>query len=213
MRGASPPDGPKTGTDGAGGGDDQPGEVTRELRAARSGSPAAFDALYTQLYDELRRIARRVRAGRAGATLSTTALVHEAYLKLDPSAKLSGEQRADFFAVAAWAMRSVLVDAARRRQAGKRGGGFTPVTLGDDNAATPVRSDDLLALDDALERLRALDARRAKVVDYRYFAGLTTPETAELLGTSVSSVERDWRAARAWLVQALGDGAALGASV
>jgi RNA polymerase sigma factor (TIGR02999 family) len=101
----------------------------------------------------------------------------------------------------------VLVDAARRRGAGKRGGGITPVTLGDD-AATPVRSDDLLALDEALDRLRALDSRRARVVDYRFFAGLTTPETAELLGTSVSSVERDWRAARAWLVQALGDHAA-----
>jgi RNA polymerase sigma factor (TIGR02999 family) len=149
-----------------------------------------------------------VRAGRAGATLSTTALVHEAYLKLDPAAKLSGEGRADFFAVAAWAMRSVLVDAARRRGANKRGGGFTPVTLGDD-AASPMRSDDLLALDEALERLRALDARRARVVDFRFFAGLTTPETAELLGTSVSSVERDWRTARAWLVQALGDSSAV----
>lgn len=134
--------------------------MTRHLRAPRAGDPAAFDALYTRLYDELRRLARRVRAGRACATLSTTALVHEAYLKLDPSAKLSGDQHADFFAVAAWAMRSVLVDGARRKQAGKRGGGFTPVTLGDD-AAGPVRSDELLALDEALERLRTLDERRA----------------------------------------------------
>jgi RNA polymerase sigma factor (TIGR02999 family) len=178
--------------------------VTRDLRAARSGDPAAWDALYTKLYDELRRLARRVRAGRAGSTLSTTALVHEAYLRLDPSAELSGDKRADFFAVAAWAMRNVLLDAARRRYAGKRGGGFKPVTLGDD-AASPVRPDELVALDEALERLRAMDARRAQVVDYRFFAGLTTPETAELLGTSVSTVERDWRTARAWLVQELGD--------
>jgi RNA polymerase sigma factor (TIGR02999 family) len=184
------------------------GEVTRNLRAARSGDPGAWDALYTRLYDELRRLARRVRAGKAGATLSTTALVHEAYLKLDPAAELTGERRADFFAVAAWAMRAVLVDAARRRGTDKRGGGITPVTLGDEAASTPVRSDDLLALDEALERLRSLDERRARVVDYRFFAGLTTPETAELLGTSVSSVERDWRAARAWLVNALGDNSA-----
>ena len=181
-----------------------PGDVTRELRAARSGDPAAWDALYTKLYGELRRLARRVRAGRAGATLSTTALVHEAYLRLDPSAELSGDKRADFFAVAAWAMRNVLVDAARRRYAGKRGGGFQPITLGDD-AATPVRPDELIALDEALERLRAMDSRRAQVVDYRFFAGLTTPETAELMKTSVSTVERDWRTARAWLVQELGD--------
>jgi RNA polymerase sigma factor (TIGR02999 family) len=201
----APEDDPRLGSpDGSDGRDAAPGRISGDLRAARGGNPAAFDALYVQLYDELRRIARRVRAGRAGATLSTTALVHEAYLKLDPSAKLSGEQRADFFAVAAWAMRSVLVDAARRKGASKRGGGFTPVTLGDE-AASPVRSDDLLALDEALDRLRTLDERRARVVDYRFFAGLTTPETAELLGTSVSSVERDWRAARAWLVQALGD--------
>jgi RNA polymerase sigma factor (TIGR02999 family) len=184
--------------------DSSPGEVTRELRAARGGDPAAWDALYARLYDELRRLAHRVRAGRAGGTLSTTALVHEAYLKLAPTAELIGERRADFFAVAAWAMRAVLVDAARRRSADKRGGRMAQVTLGDD-AASPVRPDEVLALDEALERLRAVDARRARVVDYRFFAGLTAPETAELLGTSVSSVERDWRAARAWLVQALGD--------
>ena len=188
--------------------DAPPGEVTRELRAARGGDPAAWDALYARLYDELRRLAHRVRAGRAGATLSTTALVHEAYLKLDPTAELIGERRADFFAVAAWAMRAVLVDAARRRGADKRGGAMAHVTLGED-AANPVRPDEVLALDEALERLRALDARRARVVDYRFFAGLTTPETAELLGTSVSSVERDWRAARAWLIQALGDSSAV----
>ena len=179
----------------------------------RGAVPAAWNALYTQLYDELRKLAHRVRAGRAGATLSTTALVHEAYLRLDPSAELSGDKRADFFAVAAWAMRNVLVDAARRRFAGKRGGGFQPITLGDDAAATPVRPDELIALDEALERLRAMDARRAQVVDYRFFAGLTTPETAELLKTSVSTVERDWRTARAWLVQELGDHAGAVAGV
>ncbi|GJG87800.1 extracytoplasmic sigma factor ECF [Gemmatimonadetes bacterium T265] len=185
----------------------QPGAVTRGLRAARAGDPAAWDALYTQLYDELRHLARRVRAGRAGATLSTTALVHEAYLKLDPAMGLAGERRADFFALAAWAMRGVLMDAARRHGAGKRGGGMLHVTLGEDAAAS-VRPDELLALDEALERLRAIDPRRARVVDYRFFAGLTTLETAELLGASVSTVERDWRTARAWLLQELGDGAA-----
>ena len=179
----------------------------------RGSVPAAWNALYTQLYDELRKLAHRVRAGRAGATLSTTALVHEAYLRLDPTAELSGDKRADFFAVAAWAMRNVLVDAARRRYADKRGGGFDHVTLGDDAAATPVRPDELIALDEALERLRAMDARRAQVVDYRFFAGLTMPETAELLKTSVSTVERDWRTARAWLVQELGEHAGAVAGV
>ena len=109
-------------------------------------------------------------------------------------------------------MRNVLVDAARRRYADKRGGGFDHVTLGDD-AASPVRPDELIALDEALERLRAMDARRAQVVDYRFFAGLTMPETAELLKTSVSTVERDWRTARAWLVQELGEHAGAVAGV
>ena len=181
-----------------------PDDVGAWLAAARAGDTAAWNALYTRLYDELHRLARRVRAGRAGETLSTTALVHEAYFKLRPSADLDWAGRAHFFAVAARAMREVLVTAARRRGTAKRGGDAVAVTFGDD-LAQPARPDAVLALDEALARLATLDARRARVVELRFFAGLTAPETAAVLGVSVPTVERDWRTARAWLADALGD--------
>jgi len=142
-----------------------------------------------------------VRAGRAGATLSTTALVHEAYVKLRPARAGAWAGRAHFFGAAARAMRDVLVDAARRRAAEKRGGGAVLVTLGD--AAEAVRPDELLALDEALVRLGALDVRQLRVVEYRFFAGLTAAETADALGVSTSTVEREWRGARAWLAREL----------
>ncbi|GJG89540.1 DNA-directed RNA polymerase sigma-70 factor [Gemmatimonadetes bacterium T265] len=182
---------------------DAGGDVTSLLREAQAGDPVAQDALYARVYDELRRLARHVRAGRAGATLSTTALVHEAYDKLRPARVGAWEGRAHFFGVAARAMRDVLVDAARRRAAAKRGGGAVLVTLGDAAAASALRTDDLLALDEALERLGALDARQLRVVEYRYFAGLTATETADALGISLSTVEREWRGARAWLAREL----------
>lgn len=182
-------------------------DVAAWLEAARAGDTASWNALYTRLYDELHRLARRVRAGRAGETLSTTALVHEVYVKLRPSADLDWAGRAHFFGVAARAMREVLVTAARQRGAAKRGGGAVAVTFGDD-LAQPARPDDVLALDEALARLAALDARRAHVVELRFFAGLTAPETATVLGVSVPTVERDWRMARAWLADALGAHAA-----
>ncbi|GJG89507.1 DNA-directed RNA polymerase sigma-70 factor [Gemmatimonadetes bacterium T265] len=178
---------------------DAGGDLTALLRAAQAGAPSAEDAVYARVYDELRRLARRVRAGRAGVTLSTTALVHEAYDKLRPERAPAWEGRAHFFGVAARAMRDILVDAARRRGAEKRGGGAAFVTLGDDAAAQGVRGDELLALDEALDRLGALDARQLRVVEYRYFAGLTAAETADVLGVSLSTVEREWRGARAWL--------------
>ncbi|GJG89492.1 DNA-directed RNA polymerase sigma-70 factor [Gemmatimonadetes bacterium T265] len=190
---------PSAGTPPAGGAG---GDVTGYLQAAQGGDPAAKDALYTRVYDELRRLARRVRAGRAGATLSTTALVHEAYFKLRPGRAGTWEDRAHFFGVAARAMRDVLVDAARRRAADKRGGGAF-VTLGTADAAQPTRADEVVALDEALTRLAAVDPRRARVVEFRFFAGLTAAESAEVLGVSVPTVERDWRAARAWLAKAL----------
>ncbi|HEY0778301.1 MAG TPA: ECF-type sigma factor [Gemmatirosa sp.] len=180
-------------------------EVAGWLAAARGGDSAAWNALYGRLYDELHRLAHRVRAGRAGETLSTTALVHEAYLRLRPAATLDWEGRAHFFAIAARAMREVLVTAARRRATSKRGGGMAAVTFGDEVAAQPARPEALLALDEALDRLAAFDARRARVVEYRFFAGLSAAETAAVLGVSVPTVERDWRVARAWLVQALGE--------
>lgn len=181
--------------------DDEADSIAGPLDEA-GGAPAAIDDLYVRAYGELHRLAHRVRAGRAGATLSTTALVHEAYMKLRPSRGAGWEERAHFFAVAARAMRQVLVDAARRRAAEKRGGEVLVVTLGDD-VARATRPDDLLALDEALNRLGALDGRQLQVVECRFFAGLTAAETAAQLGVSVTTVERDWRGARAWLAREL----------
>lgn len=174
--------------------------LTELLEAAGDGDERALDLVFARVYDELKGLAHRVRGGRASETLDTTALVHEAYLKLLPSAAIEWKGRAHFFAVAARAMRQILADAARRRLAAKRGGGaLCSVTYDDDAHATPVRPAELIALDDALARLAELDPRRARVVEYRVFCGLTTRETAALLGISTGTVERDWRAARAWL--------------
>ncbi len=160
----------------------------------------AVDQLFAQVYDELRRLARQVRGGRGGDTLNTTALVHEAWLKLAGSSSLTVQGRAHFFAVAARAMRQILVDAARRRMAQKRGGDTPPsITFDEANHAEPVRASELIALDEALPRLETIDPRRARVVEHRIFAGLTSRETAELLDVSEPTVQRDWRAARAWL--------------
>lgn len=190
------------GPDGRGARDDPP--ITVLLQRAAEGERRDFDVLFTRVYDELHRLARRVRSGRAGETLATTALVHEAYVKLVPSADRTWESRAHFFGVAARAMRQVLVDAARRRQAGKRGGGVLPVTLGED-VPSPVADDDtILRLAEALERLGAIEPRAVRVVEHRFFAGLTTAETARVLRVSTGTVERDWRAARAWLASELG---------
>lgn len=188
---------------------DSPGEagVTQLLDAARGGDSQAHDALFARVYGELRRLARRVRQGRAGETLRTTALVHEAYLKLIPSAEQRWESRAHFFAVAARAMRQVLVDAARRRQALKRGGGAMLVSL-EEGVPAPERGEELLALDDALLQLGARNQRWVRIVEHRFFAGMTAEETAAVMELSLRTVEREWRAARAWLIEELygGDG-------
>jgi RNA polymerase sigma factor (TIGR02999 family) len=181
-------------------------ELTQLLRAASAGDAEAFGTAYTRVYDELRRLAARVRHGRASDTLDATALVHEAYAKLAPSAtQVPWEGRRHFFALAARAMRQVLVSAARERLADKRGGGLSAVPLSDDLVAIPVRAEELISLDEALERLAAMDARQARVVEHRFFLGLTAEETAEALGISTPTVQRDWRSARAWLADALGD--------
>jgi len=178
------------------------------LIAAGGGSGAPpLDALFTRVYEELRRLAHQVRGGRAGATLDTTALVHEAYIKLAPSSGTTWESRAHFFGAAARAMRQILVDAARRQLAGKRGGAQAAVSFDEALHPAPVRAAELLALDEAIEKLRQFDSRGAQVVEYRFFAGLSTRETAELLGVSTGTVERDWCAARAWLALQLADGA------
>lgn len=165
--------------------------------------------LFAEVYASLKALAHTVRGGRAGDTLSTTALVHEAFLKLTSTRSVSWNDEAHFFAVAARAMRQIVVDAARRQVALKRGGAAIQLVSYDDAGhAAPVRPEELIALDAALERLAVVDPRRARVVEHRMFAGLSTGETARLLDVSTGTVERDWRAARAWLfseIAAAGD--------
>jgi RNA polymerase sigma factor (TIGR02999 family) len=181
--------------------------VTVLLQAASRGDRAVLDQLFARVYSELQRLARQVRRGRAGETINTTALVHEAYLKLVPSAEVDWEGRSHFFGVAARAMRQILVDAARKQQARKREGAAWAVTFEEGIHKAPVRPAELLALDEALERLGRLNGRRAQIVECRFFAGLTTAETAKALALSTATVERDWRAARAWLTVEMAGGA------
>lgn len=179
-----------------------PGSVTRLLARLREGDGAAADALYPLVYDDLRRAARALlRRERPGHTLSPTALVHEAFLRLAGGAH--AESRAHFVGIAARAMRQALVDHARRRAAAKRGGDACPVTLGDDLPGDVPDVTELIALDDALDRLDARNPRLRQVVECRFFGGLTEGETATALGVTVRTIQRDWRAARAWLYKEL----------
>lgn len=165
----------------------------------------ALDALFTASYEELRRLAARVSGSEAAHTLNPTALVNEAYLKLATSYDAVPVSRLHFRRLTARAMRQVLVEAARRRNALKRGSGQVFVTLDDGMLGQERTAGELLALDDALERLAGLNERQALMVEYRYFGGLETAEIAESLGISESTVLRDWRAARAWLARELAD--------
>lgn len=163
------------------------------------------DRLVPLTYAELRRIAHHhLRRERAGHTIDTTALVHEAYLRLAPLDSMEWQGRTHFLAMAARAMRRVLVDYAKKRGAQKRGGGRSRVELEPWMVMVDDRGEELLALDDALERLAAVDERQCRVVECRFFAGMTIAETAEALGVSVATVKRDWAHARAWLNRALG---------
>ena len=171
------------------------------LNAAREGDKPALDTLFTLAYEELKRIARTVRSGQ-GHTLSTTALLHEAYLKLLP-AKLPATDNVHFKRLIARAMRDVLVDAARRTTAQKRGGGEFAVTLDEEIQSKALKSAELLALEDALTELERIDKRRAAVVECRFFGGLDIDDTATALNLSTATVKRDWRVARAWLAQAI----------
>jgi RNA polymerase sigma factor (TIGR02999 family) len=179
--------------------------VTDLLRAWGAGDPAALDELLPLVYDELRRQARRyMRAQPSGHTLQTTALVHEAYLRLVGQSHVEWKGRAHFFGVAAKAMRSILVDHARARRAAKRGGAARAVTLDEaGEVATAVAGTqsrvDVLALDEALARLAELDSRKSRLVELRYFGGLGIEEAAAVLGVSPATVKRDWTTARAWL--------------
>lgn len=163
----------------------------------------ALDELFSAAYEELRRLAATVRRGDPSGTLSPTALVNEAYLKLAGSLPGAPVSRLHFKRIAARAMRQVLVEAARRRNARKRGGGVALVTLDDAVAAPAEWCEDLVALDAALEELMRLHPRQALMVEYRFFGGLDLAETADALQVSESTVDRDWRAARAWLAREL----------
>jgi len=182
------------------------GDVTRLLVAYRDGDRQALDRLVPMLYDDLRRIASsHVRRGPSGHTLQTTALVHEAYLRLVDQSRANWQDRHHFLSVCARAMRQIVISNARRHSAAKRGGGERPVTWNDEVASAPDRSEWLLELDRALDRLAARDERLARVVECRYFAGFSEQETADAIGASVRTVQRDWQRARAWLREDLGE--------
>jgi RNA polymerase sigma factor (TIGR02999 family) len=180
-------------------------EVHLLLREWRAGSADALDRMIPLVYDELRRLARRrLRHERVDHTLQTTALLHEAYVRL-AGADVDWEGRVHFLAVAAQTMRRILVDHARARGRGRRGGGAVRVTLDEGLAAAPARGLDVIALDEALGRLAEFDARKAQLVEVHYFGGLTYEEAALALDISPATVHRELRLARAWLYAQLND--------
>ena len=179
--------------------------ATRVDEILRGSNPGALEQLMPIVYDELKRLARyRRSASDPTATLSTTELVHEAFLKLASGVPTDWESRAHFFGAASRAMRQVLVDFARRRSATKRGGALERVSLGDGDAVLDIELDEILAVDDALARLERVDPRLRTIVDLRFFAGLGEGEIARMLGVSTRTVERDWLKARLVLLDALG---------
>jgi RNA polymerase sigma factor (TIGR02999 family) len=179
-------------------------DITGLLRACSNGDTGAFDRLIPLVYDDLRVIARhRLSAERADHTLDTTGIVHEAYLRLVHQASATWRDRAHFFAISSKVIRNLLIDHARERRAKKRGGGAIHVPLADELNGDEPRTIDLLALDEALAKLGEMDDRLERVVECRFFGGLSMQETAEALGTSLRTVERDWRRARAYLFEAL----------
>jgi RNA polymerase sigma factor (TIGR02999 family) len=185
--------------------------VTELLLDWNRGDKGALERLMPLVYEELRQLARHQLALELpGHTLQSTALVHEAYLRLVDQDRVQWQNRAQFFAVAAQLIRRILVDHARRRHAGKRGGDAPKLSL-DESIATPQHKDvDLVALDDALNDLSRLDAQQAQVIELRFFAGLTIAESAEALGISPATVHRDWITAKAWLFDQVSRGSAAG---
>ena len=178
--------------------------VTQLLIAYSNGNQHALDQLLPMVYHELRRIAElRMRRERSDHTLNATALVHEAYLKLMDQGDVSWQNRAHFFAISSRLMRQILIDYARKHNAEKRGGGTPDTILDGKEIALGERADELIALDEALDRLASFDERMARVVEYRFFGGLTIEETAEVLDISPMTVKRDWRKAKAWLYREL----------
>lgn len=181
-----------------------PADVTGLLLAWRGGDEQALGQLLPAVERELHRLARHyMRGERAGHSLQATALVNEAYLKLIDARRVNWQNRSHFVAMAARAMRRILVDAARARQYQKRGGGAVKVTFDEGLEVVAERGRDLVALDAALEALAAVDPRKVQVIELRYFGGLSVDETAEALGLSADTVMRDWRLAKAWLKREL----------
>ncbi|MBC8087880.1 MAG: sigma-70 family RNA polymerase sigma factor [Phycisphaerae bacterium] len=179
--------------------------VTDLFARAGAGDRAALDSVLPLVYGELRRLAQKqLLQGDAVVTLNPTALVHEVWLRFAGDDKATWQSRAHFFALAATSMRRIIIDHARRRGAIKRGGAVHPITL-DDGQASPIeqRADVLVALDESLRRLERLDARQSRVVECRFFGGMSEVETAEAMGIGLRTVKRDWSKARAWLLQDL----------
>jgi RNA polymerase sigma-70 factor, ECF subfamily len=175
-------------------------EVTQLLVDWGNGNHAALDQLIPLVYTELRQLARRyMRRERPGHTMQTTALIHEAYLRLVDQNQVRWENRAHFLGIAARLMRQILIEHARRRTRAKRGGGAGTISLDEVALVSQARATELLALDDAMERLAAIDPRKSRVVELRFFGGLSTKEAAEVLHTAPNTVLRDWRLAKAWL--------------
>jgi len=185
----------------------KPHEVSQLLLAWSEGDRAALDQLMPLVYAELRRLAKSyMRRERAGQTMQTTALIHEAYLRLIDADRVRLENRAHFFAAAARVMRQVLVDLARERGSRKRGGAARRVSFDEAMAVGRQHNESLLALDEALGALAQIDSRKCQVVELRFFGGLSVEETAGALGVSVETVNRDWRLARSWLLRKLRGG-------
>lgn len=178
------------------------GEVTSLLAAWSKGDPAALDELIPLVYAELHRIARRVwNQHQQGNTLQPTALINEAYVKLANAQNTTFQDRCHFFAVASTAMRQILVNHAKSRLSAKRGGGSAEAPLDEVQLAVDREAADIVALHEALEALQTLDPRKSRIVEMRYFGGLSIEETAEVLGVSIATVNREWRLARSWLIR------------
>jgi RNA polymerase sigma factor (TIGR02999 family) len=181
-----------------------PDDLTELLAECSNGNREAFDKLMPVVYEELRRLAHQyMRRERAGQTMQTTALVNEAYLRLIDYKRMRWQGRAHFFAVAAQAMRRILVEQARKHHAAKRGGDAQKVTFDETAVISRDRIEEVIAVDAALSKLEALDERKGRIVELRFFSGLNVEETAEVLGISAPTVKREWRAAKAWLHKAV----------
>ena len=180
-------------------------DLTRWLSACKKGDTTALEALLPLVYDELHRQAVRFFSReRAGHTLQPTALVNEVYLRLMNQQEVSWQNRAQFFGVAAQMMRRILVSHARTRQAAKRGGAEQRITFDEGLAATPARDVNLIALDEALTKLESIDAEKSRMVELRFFSGMSVAETAEVMGVSPRTIDRQWQTAKAWLHREIG---------